>query len=133
MVLLLHQEGRKRNAHVERTRPVGITVLQALLLGLLISQALVGLADHDELGTGLGVILVPIGVVEQCQFPIGLLDLLNGGIIFDFEYLVGVEALHILLGTDDDGGALYDAVCNGRQQQDLHRGRSTLSTNLKVM
>jgi hypothetical protein len=133
MVLLLDQERWKCNSNIEGTSSIRITIFQTFLLSLFISKTFICLRDHDELGTGFGVILVPIRMIQKGKFPIGFLNLFDGGVILHLQDLIGIEALHILLGADDDARTLEDSVCDACQQQDLDNTTLTLSTNLKVI
>lgn len=132
VVLLTHQELRQRDAHVEGSRPVRVAELQALLLRLLVAQALVGLRDHDELGAGFGVVGVAVGVVKEGQFAVGLLDAFDRGVLLDPKDLVGVEAFDLFCGAEDGLGADYDAIDEAGADEDLSGTGSTLSRNLKV-
>lgn len=97
VILLLDQKLREGNSHVERASPVRISILQTFFFGFLISQTLIGLGNDDKFSTGLGVIRIPIGVIQKCQLAISLLDLFNGCIILNLKNLVGVKSFNLVL------------------------------------
>jgi hypothetical protein len=132
VVFLAHQKLRQRDAHVEGTSAVRVAVLQALLFSLFVSQALIGFGNDDELGAGLRVVRVAVRMVEQSQFAVGLLDLLNGSVRVHPQDLVGVETLDLVLRGQDGAGADDQSVEDCSQEQDLSRLMGTLRTNLKV-
>lgn len=99
LVLLADQNLRECDSYVEGVGSFGIAKLEAVLLGFVVSQTLISLGDHNEHGSGLGVVGIPVRVVVQCQSPVGLLDFGNGGTFTDMQNLVRVEPLHLLFGT----------------------------------
>jgi hypothetical protein len=50
------------------------------LLGFLVGEAFVGFADLDKFSVGLWVVLIAIGVVLECEFPVCFFDGVDGGV-----------------------------------------------------
>mmetsp|Transcript_174176 Transcript_174176/g.423738 ORF Transcript_174176/g.423738 Transcript_174176/m.423738 type:complete len:275 (+) Transcript_174176:1051-1875(+) len=97
VVLLLQQEARQPDADLRRLRAVGVPVLLPVPLGDLVCQGLVGLGDLDEPGSGQGVVGVLVGVVDEGELAVGLLDVLGGGPGRHLQDIERVKPLDLLL------------------------------------
>mmetsp|Transcript_97055 Transcript_97055/g.289934 ORF Transcript_97055/g.289934 Transcript_97055/m.289934 type:complete len:209 (+) Transcript_97055:1111-1737(+) len=97
VVLLLQQEAGQANAHLRGLRAVGVAILLVVLLRRLVRERIVGLGDLDEPGGRQGVVGVLVGVVDEGELAVGLLDVLCVGRRTHLQDVKGIKLLDLLL------------------------------------
>mmetsp|Transcript_71555 Transcript_71555/g.190314 ORF Transcript_71555/g.190314 Transcript_71555/m.190314 type:complete len:337 (+) Transcript_71555:907-1917(+) len=118
VVLLLQQEGWQTNANLRGLWAVGVAVLLVVLLRDLVGQRVVGLRDLDEARGRQGVVGILVGVVDEGELAVGLLDLRGGRRMSHLQDVEGVEPPD--LGLRAHGGEDHDeAGPDQRQHRDL--------------
>mmetsp|Transcript_64620 Transcript_64620/g.179207 ORF Transcript_64620/g.179207 Transcript_64620/m.179207 type:complete len:439 (-) Transcript_64620:582-1898(-) len=77
VVFLLQEEAGQPNAHLCRLWAVRVPILLIVHLGRLVSECIVCLGDLNEPGGCQGIVWVLVGVVDERELAVGLLDLLG--------------------------------------------------------
>mmetsp|Transcript_58999 Transcript_58999/g.173185 ORF Transcript_58999/g.173185 Transcript_58999/m.173185 type:complete len:447 (-) Transcript_58999:21-1361(-) len=130
LVVLLEEEARQADAHLRRRRTVGIAVLLVVRLGNRVGQRRVGLGDLDEARARQRVVRVLVGVVDEREFPVCLLDLLVVGGSADLEDVEGVELLDLSRCAGDLRHAVEEDDPEERQKAVPDQGAAALGGGL---
>mmetsp|Transcript_48422 Transcript_48422/g.147309 ORF Transcript_48422/g.147309 Transcript_48422/m.147309 type:complete len:326 (+) Transcript_48422:1164-2141(+) len=101
LVVFLQQKPRQADADLARLRAVRVAVLLEVLPGALVGQRGIRLSDLDEAGGCQGVVGVFVGVVNQRQLPVCLLDVGGTRRRRDFEDLERVKSVDFPLRRAD--------------------------------
>lgn len=100
-VLLFLKHVWKGNADGETTLAVWVSELEEVLTSFLVGHDGVGLGDLNEFVDSFGIIRVLIWMLFSGQFPVGFLDLGDGGIDLNSKELIWDKSLEWLDVLDD--------------------------------